>query len=346
MSEWYRFPAYDPGDEIYTGFTEQDARPHVFILKHCRRRGSGDTMPTYGASHAGVADFEKVHAAAEFAVANGLSLDTHVTIKFDLLGLFDAAEIQQELTRFLKCYHAWGQERNYPTAWIYGIEASEDGERHHAHIALHVPGNLKWAGSFPPHEHPRKLFAEWAQGYVKRHFGIAVPRAIRVRFGRDQSIINHWRVVSYLLKGYERMELVQSARTTPDRKPVYLRDLMPWPYANPGKVALKCRFKVSHNLGPKQRAMGLVPEQYHRLPQRFNPAAIQVSLSDDKPTAPSFLPVPRPFRSTFEDGVRDVRYLYPPEFYRIIARQEAFPPPVAPPPPAQCLTCQLRAMAT
>jgi len=153
-------------------------------------------------------------------------------------------------------------------------------------------------------------------------------------------------LVTYLLKGYDSQAVVQSAANSPDGKPVMLGDLIPWPYADPGKVRTEQRFKVSHNLGPKQRALGRVRELEHQLrikvPVPINPFRPRAPTLEEE--AKSYRVELQPFRSKFEDGIRDVRRLYPHGFYRIITRQAAYPPtPVEEDEP--CLNCQLREMA-
>ena len=83
------------------------------------------------------------------------------------------------------------------------------------------------------------------------------PRAIRVRGPKKETPWLHWLTTSYLMKGYDRSAVVQSARNSPDGLEVLLGELIAWPWRDPGPVPLKQRVGASRSLGPDRRAIGV-----------------------------------------------------------------------------------------
>lgn len=348
MADWITPTLEDDpeGDEAF-GAALVWQRPHTFVHKRRRRWGAGKQISRPGlARDITVAEFEAVYSAADFALASGLPLDMHVTIHFGLMGFHDPVDVQFQLDRFIKCYGAYARGK-FPAAWIYSIEMGQrDGVlNYHAHVALHVPGKTSDDDPDPP----RRAFRRWATGYTARQMGRHVPRAIVAKGGLAASPRAHWLVVTYLLKGCDQFALMQSRRSSPDGLDLLLRDLMPWPYGDPGPVATMRRVRASHSLGPQRRLFGAPNGLEHILPQRFNALLIDVdgtrpAVTDEELAANGTVPVPTPFRSKFEDGVRDVRELYSHDFYEFMTRREPYPQQPAPAGESDCLTCQLRAM--
>ena len=104
--------------------------------------------------------------------------------------------------------------------------------------------------------------------------------------------------------------VVQSAPHSPDGLAVYLGDLIAWPWRDPGPVPWRRRCGVSRSLGPDRRAVGV-------------PVGLDYLLGKSE-----FPVVARPypaFRSWYEDGCRDVRQLYPAEFYDKITKLPRLP---------------------
>ena len=98
--------------------------------------------------------------------------------------------------------------------------------------------------------------------------------------------------------------VVQSAPHSPDGLAVYLGDLIAWPWRDPGPVPWR------RCLGPDRRAVGV-------------PGGLDYLLGKSE-----FPVVARPypaFRSWYEDGCRDVRQLYPAEFYDKITKLPRLP---------------------
>ncbi len=271
-------------------------------------------------------DFASVYAAADFAYENGLFLDTTISIAWSLMGAEYEADISKHFTHFTKCARDWLTQRDSPLAWIY---CHERGERVgvHTHMAIYVPGSFPDPG---PKIDVRRRFKKWARDWVTRQVGRPVPRAIRVSAHSVETPWLHWLAFSYLCKGYDRLAVVQSGRDSPDGLDVMLGDLISSPFHEPGHVPLKQRVGTSRSLGPEARAAGVVAtypyksfSRTHTMGRGFGGTRIANSVITER--------APEPFRSRYENGVRDVRRLYGKEFYEIVSRVAAYPPQGRPP---------------
>lgn len=144
-----------------------------------------------------------------------------------------------------------------------------------------------------------------------RHAGGPAPRALRVRGPYKETSWLHWLTLSDLMKGYDRHAIVQSARFAPGGRPILLGDLIASEWKDPGPIAMQQRVGTSRSLGPDRRMSGV-------------PAGFDYLLTGQRKDGPAHLrgippytkyPPPHAFRSRYEDGIRDVRLLYPAEFY-------------------------------
>lgn len=303
----------------------QAERPHIFVTKMRERRRTDVRLATVTQPSRDLT-FQEVtsaHTAFEFAAAFDVLLDVHVTLDFGRLGKHEPDEVQAALSQFTRCYSAWCNERLITPSWVASVEMGSD-QSFHAHIALHVPGDL---GPLPMPF--RTDFRKWAKGYTERRGGW-VPRAIKVRCGRKESLLTHWIVFSYLVKGYERTAVLRSARNCSDRHPIMLGDIIARHYRDPGPVALNRRLSISNSLGPKRREFGVPTGRDFMLPHGPNWAAFNIDRHQpltlhEELTTRWQVPIPTPFRSTLEDGVFDVRRLYPPCFYEMVTKLPATP---------------------
>ncbi|MEG8041733.1 hypothetical protein QP164_02635 [Sphingomonas sp. LR59] len=326
---------------------EQRRRPDVLVQKLRRRRAAHDLHPLQPASLMNAESFGQVHSAAEFAARWKLPLDTMITIDLARMGVATAQGAASEVRRFLKCSNDYlSGQRKIPAAWIYAIENGAGG--FHAHIAMHVPGVTPTFKNIVVDF--RAHFREWARGYTGRQFGKHIPRAIYPRAPKQESWLRHWINVSYLLKGYDRSVIVRDGRNCVDGRAIYLGDLIAAPFVNPGIVDLTNRVRVSHSLGPAQRAIGSPPGLEYCLPQKPNWAAFDINRStplslNERLNTVWTLPTETPFQSRWEAGFRDARMLYPSEFYRFVTKQEPFNSALTGETSCESLFCQLAAMA-
>lgn len=266
-------------------------------------------------------DFAVLYSAAEFAAAFELYFDTTVTLSWRLMGPEVEGNVPCYFGAFTKCLRDWLEVRTLPVAWVY---AHECGRRIglHTHLNLYVPG-------VPPDSRPdlqkiyqpctapdyRGEFRAWARGWPERQVGRRTPNAIRVRGPRKKEAPwLHWVTTAYLMKGYDCRAVVQSARNAPDGRTVYLGDLIAWPWRDPGPVPLKRRVGASRSLGPDRRALG-VPGGFDYLLEKKT-----FQVSRDSVPVPIGAHARPPFRSKYEDGIRDVRGLYPAPFYERVTR--------------------------
>lgn len=256
----------------------------------------------------------KALAAAQFAAAFALPLDTMVTLDFGRMNIATPREARDELQRFIKNANAWLYDRRLPTASIAVVERSTAGN-FHAHLALHVPGMRRDEGRLLGIRH-RSHFRAWASEYSDRRLGEHVPRAVNVRGSLCPSILRHWISVSYLLKSYDREAVLVGARNRPDGESLWLSDILAFDYVSPGDVGAERRLFISSNLGPARRAIGTPPAAEFLLDRQPDLSKLAISLSDCRP-AWGWAAVerrPRPFYATVDDGVFDVRKIYGKEF--------------------------------
>lgn len=263
-------------------------------------------------------DFNTMYAATAFAYRHGLLFDMLVTLVWGLMGPDAEADVSQHFNAFQKCLREYLEERSWPVAWIYSHEHSPTFGLH-THLAVYVPGQLS-------QNYPLKTRAQlrkWANTWPQRRFGRPCPKAVRVTGPATETSWLHWQRFGYLMKGYDSQVVVQSAEVAPDRVTTFLGDLIPWQWVDPGPVPLKQRVGHSRSLGPQYRAVDAPPKLGAKPKGR-----VSLTIGPDGRWKSVVTPVPGcGFRSRYEDGVRDVRLLYPPDFYKRITRQDAFPPP-------------------
>lgn len=303
----------------------QAERPHIFLTKMRERRRTNLQLATFTepSRDLGRQEVMSAHAAFEFAAASDVVLDVHATLDFGRLGKHEPEEVQAALSQFTRCYSAWCNERLITPAWVASVEMGSD-RSYHAHIALHVPGDL---GSIPMPF--RTDFRKWAKGYTERRGGW-VPRAIKIRCGRKESLLTHWIVFSYLVKGYDRTAVLRSARNCSDGQSIMLGDIIARHYRDPGPVSLNRRVSISNSLGPKRREFGAPTGRDFLLPHGPNWSALDIDrveplTAGEELTTKWQVPIPTPFRSTLEEGIFDVRQLYPPCFYEMVTKLPAVP---------------------
>ena len=246
-------------------------------------------------------------------------------------------EVEGDVPRFFatftKCLRDWLEQRKLPVAWIYAHEYGRKvGLR--THMTLYVPGapsdnNPDLQEIYNPDTAPdyRGEFRAWVKGWKDRQVGRPTPRAIRVSVRKKETPWLHWVTTSYLMKGYDRSAVVQAARNSPDGRAVMLGGLIACPWRDPGPVAMKQRVGASRSLGPDRRAIGVPAGFDYLLRKRKGTFSLTPG---SVPHTITIVANPWPaFRSKYEDGIRDVRLLYPPEFYELITGL----PSSSPPPP-------------
>jgi hypothetical protein len=264
-----------------------------------------------------VAQFAEHYAAAEFAAHWRLWLDVSLTITWGLLGVHDEAQMQAAFGSFMKCLRAWLADRLLPQAWVY---VHERGLVHglHSHLALHVPGD--WRLTKPT---LRQSFRKWVLAWAERQAGRRAPYSTRVRDngGRTNPTL-HWVNCHYQMKSFDREAVVQSARNSPSGEDVMLGDLIAFNWQDPGAIGCK-RLGVAQDLGPAQRKLGYPPREAFAFRPEGVPDIDVVLSADSSKSRPSIFDgtrhgIPKPFRSSFEDGGRAVGDLYPADFVDIV----------------------------
>lgn len=327
MFDFDNFPFDDrdfetPQYKDFFDWTSQEARPHIFVRKLRDRHQSHRTLARRNSPSrdASISEVGSVLSAFEFGATNDVWLDLHGTLDFARMGVHELPDVQEALNRYLRCLAEWCRGQKITCAYVYSIEMSPLYD-YHAHIAIHVPGDSACSG-----RQLRRLFRKWNSRYTDRR-GKHIARAIKIRGGSEASELGHWIVASYLMKGFDRNALLCSARNSPDGRDVRLGDIIAKSYRDPGPVALTRRISVSNSLGPARRAIGVPTGLDDRLPREpdidwsdFDMERTSVMTPEERAQPFKWKPVHKPFRSTFEDGIYDVRRLYPASFYEHVTR--------------------------
>jgi hypothetical protein len=311
----------------YEHALEQHRRRHVFYNKlPARRRSGGLSLPEAERSSRliTVEEFASVYAAADFSAEFGMPLDTMVTIVWPLLGYREPSEVQRAFTAFVKCASEWLRQRRVPVSFIYSHECGPELGLH-THVAIYVPAPLLGSAPTPGTISCRKQFRVWVMGYPKRNLGRRTPKALRVTFPRCETPWLHWRRFAYLVKGSASNETVMGRGNAPDGRPVKLGDLIAAPWCDPGPVAMNKRVGCSRSLDAGRRAIGVPTDFDLELPRTELPPDFTIEPNNVRRWEPWFRPTHltrAPFRSKFEDGIRDIRRLYPREFWEPIIGPE------------------------
>jgi hypothetical protein len=137
---------------------------------------------------------------------------------------------------------------------------------------------------------------------------------VRVRAPKIATAWKGWLNVHYMLKGMDPRCVVQSSARTPDGAPLLLTDLVAFPHKDPGFVPLRQQYGVSPSLNAAARWRGSPPDV--GIGRRHITIPISSLEPSHKRGAGARLEDLEPFRSAYEDGVRDVRELYPEDFVR------------------------------
>lgn len=317
---WGRSYAEFSASVAYEEVLEQQRRPHVFVRKlHSRRTYApqSGTGPQTMSRTITENEFASVYAAADFAYQHGLWLDTHITLSWSRLGAGGEQCAQKHFLNFTKCVRDWLKHKHLPYFSIYGHEhGSAVGL--HTHFLLHLPAPKSPSVTARRY---RSEFRRWAKHWPERQGIEAAPGAMRITGPATETPWLHWPLIHYLLKGYDQHAVVIGARNAPDGRQVMLGDLIAYPWRDPGPVRMEQRVGSSKNLGPAQRALG-VPGGLVTVPK---PARFElIPNSGVFCTLPQTTPPQYPaFRSAYEDGVRDVRRLYPIDFWQRVTRMIA-----------------------
>jgi len=227
-----------------------------------------------------VDQFATVYRACEYALLNGYPLSSHVTMNWSAMGITDEASVLDCMSAFTACLRDYLARRCVPPLWVY---SHEFGQKYgwHTHFALFLPVDVAEA---------RIEVMAWLRNWPVRQFGRRMPKAVRQRVPHQHSAQLHWLLFSYLMKGCDRTTIVQSARNSPDGQPIRLPDLIAHQWRDPGTMNFRKRVGCSQALDRGQQA--------HGVPARWCACV------------PKPVSIPGPFRSTFDDGVFDVRRLY------------------------------------
>ena len=272
--------------------------------------------------------FSELYSAMQFACEWDLPPSTHVTVHWGKLGCQTVDTVADGFNSFAKCVRDWFRQRRIPLAYLFSHENSSKAGLH-THLAIHVPS-----------DHRKEFLAYLRKWVVNRH-GQEVPTAIRVRGTSNYNPISIWHIFSYLVKGYDRQVTLRSPANDTFGQGLMLGDIIAAAWQNPGHVPLAKRAGVSPAISAKQRALGypmgceelaapspLPPSELDLFGKGAGAGHIDFGDTYIGGTGvercsenPKLLRKPAtPFRSSVEDGIFDVRQLYPAAFYSWVTR--------------------------
>ncbi|MGF3027058.1 hypothetical protein ACQVP2_30105 [Methylobacterium aquaticum] len=312
----------------------QAQRPDTFVRKWASRRwversSQSSLLLPSTSTFITEKEFAEHYAAAEFAAWHGLYCETAVTFWWGALGASDGPSAQKIFSDFLKHLNDWLHERHLPTAYFFCHESSPRIGVH-THLAVYL--SLSSCVRLPVRDEFRRWAMEWPQrnGYGR------CPRAIRVTGPAKQTPWLHWHRFHYQVKGYDRLAVVRRARNSPSGTDLMLGDLIAWPWQDPGAVTMMPRLGSAMNLGPARRRVGIPKycDELRNPPRPKRPVVPrEISLAEQlQELRPPKVPRP-PFRSRYEDGWRDVRFLYPLDFITRVTNLSYVPEAPQQPPP-------------
>ncbi|KQQ19548.1 hypothetical protein ASF56_21675 [Methylobacterium sp. Leaf122] len=276
-------------------------------------------------------EFAGHYAAAAFAAWHRLYCETAVTILWGALGASDGPSAQEFFSDFLKHLNAWLHERHLPTVYFFSHEnCTRVGL--HTHLAVYL-------GLQPcTRSAQRDEFRRWVMKWPERNGYGSCPRAIRVTGPAKRTSWLHWHRFHYQVKGYDPRAVVRQAYNSPSGTDVMLGDLIAWPWQDPGVVTMMPRLGSCLNLGPARREIG-IPKDCDELrnpPRPKRPVVPREMCLEEQLQSLRLPQAPRPpFISRYDDGWRDVRWLYPREFNTRVTKLSYLPEPSRRPSPPE-----------
>jgi hypothetical protein len=218
-------------------------------------------------------------------------------VNWSAIGMTDEATVTDCMSAFTACLRDYLSRRGVPSLWVY---CHEFGKVYgwHTHFALFMPVECPEA---------RIETMRWLRDWPVRQFGRRIPSAVRQRVPREHSERLHWLIFNYLMKGCDKNAVVMSSRNAHDGRTIRLPDLVAHHWRDPGIMNFRKRIGCSQALDRGQQERGVPATWCEALP---------------KPKS-----IPGPFRSTFDDGVFDVRKLYGEAFCDWIRGTTAAPRP-------------------
>lgn len=313
----------------------QAQRPDAFVRKlpsrlwakrASRARSALPTTSTFITEK----EFVEHYTAVAFAAHHDLTCETSVTLWWGALGARDEASAQEKFSQFRKHLNEWLHERHLPTVYFFSHENSSRIGLH-THLALYL-----CLSNFARSPH-RDEFRRWAMEWPNRNGYGPCPRAIRVTGPAKRTPWLHWHRFHYQVKGYDPRVIVRQHYNSPSGTDVMLGDLIAWPWQDPGVVTMMPRLGSCLNLGPARREIG-VPRDCDELrnpPRPKRPMQPRELSLEEQLQSLRLHQVSRPpYISRYEDGWRDVRWLYPREFNTRVTKLSYQPePPRQPLPP-------------
>ncbi|PVY58377.1 MULTISPECIES: hypothetical protein [unclassified Simplicispira] len=187
-------------------------------------------------------EFIDQYSAVAFANHKGFTLNVHLTISWELLGVMPKRQSREKIEihdSFLHPLRDWMKKRSQPFFWIYSNERSK-AVGFHTHYLIHVPEHL--ATEFNEYITKRLNKINKLPSFNEKSFDI--------KFDKRMDLFKQWLRFQYLCKGVSRYARI-SHKNSVDK--VYLEDLVKFGYENPGDLREMRRIAHSANLNKDAR---------------------------------------------------------------------------------------------
>lgn len=187
-------------------------------------------------------EFIDQYSAVAFANHKGFTLNVHLTICWELLGVMPKRQSREKIEIHNSLLHPlrdWMKNRSQPFFWIYSNEYSK-AVGFHTHYLIYVPEHLK--AEFNKYIGKRLKIINKHSSFNENSFDI--------KFDKGMDLFKQWLRFQYLCKGISRYTRI-SHKNNIDK--VYLEDLVKFGYENPGDLWEMRRIAHSVNLNKDAR---------------------------------------------------------------------------------------------
>ncbi len=187
-------------------------------------------------------EYKDGHSAIAFLNARGIALNSHITISWELLGIYpknSKNELSHLHDHLLHPLRNWYKQRGIEFFWLYTNEYSEKSG-FHTHLLTHIPP-----------EHSEELIAYIIKRMIKINLAPQFnERAVQVDIDNGMDLFKQWSLFQYICKGINRNHWIEDAHSG---QRVYLEEVIWAHYENPGNFHHIKRIAHSQNINRAAR---------------------------------------------------------------------------------------------
>lgn len=187
-------------------------------------------------------EFVNAYSAIAFANARGIALNMHITICWNMLGLYIPETSHESFdidTLILHPLRDWFKKRDMQLFWFYSNECSSK-TGFHTHLMLHVK---------PEHIDELEIYIKKRTKKINKK-KVFVDEAVKCKRNRNMCLYKQWSVFQYICKGINRYQYIQDKLTG---RNIFLEELIKTKYENPGNTHYNKRIAYSRNMNKKIR---------------------------------------------------------------------------------------------